>query len=67
MVAEEIGTRRWRILNKRHRNVLGIAQYCKSWGCYVLLPGDDCMFSADCLQEIGKFLLTLGRDEEAMP
>ncbi|OGM01687.1 hypothetical protein A3K72_00705 [Candidatus Woesearchaeota archaeon RBG_13_36_6] len=39
-------------ITNRKKEYLGYLKYYKSWKCWIFVPMYDCIFSADCMQEI---------------
>jgi len=54
----------WSILNTKYGNRIGDVVWYPPWKQYVFEGAEDCVFSADCLQEIVKFLLRLNEERK---
>jgi hypothetical protein len=59
MVAEKLGTSPrapWRVLNARHRDVLGRVEWYAEWSQFVLVADDSAVWSSGCLRDLGRFM-----------
>ena len=55
---------KWALHNKSSGDLLGLLEYHPSWRQWVWETRAECIFSADCLQGIVKFLGRLNKERK---
>ena len=46
-------------VESKHKDQLGIVKWFPNWRQYTFFPGDDCVFSKGCLEDINHFITEL--------
>jgi hypothetical protein len=59
-------TRRWVCASTQHGGKLGTVCWHNAWRQYVFMPNEACLFSEDCLKDIGQFLREVTGAQKAL-